>query len=188
MRESPIWDDTYGFGGNGNLDVGEVIVGGHCVTNGPFANSTIPYLDDEYHPHCLSRGFESGPELRGNGSWFSPSALERLLHMEDYESFNLGLEHGPHIAIPRSVRGDFSLLTAPSDPVFFLHHTQLDRIWWKWQQMDSSRHFQQYTGKAKHNSTESASLDDILPLDGLARAAKVSEIISTESGLLCYRY
>lgn len=34
--------------------------------------------------------------------------------MNDYEAFNLELEDGPHVAIPRSIRGDFSLLTAPS--------------------------------------------------------------------------
>ena len=46
--------------------------------------------------------------------WYYPAALEGLLRIDDYGSFNLGLEDGPHIAIPRSVREDFSLLTAPS--------------------------------------------------------------------------
>ena len=66
----------------------------------------IPYLDADYVPHCPSRGFENGRELVGNGSWFKPAALEALLRVDDYEAFNLGLEDGPHIAIPRSIRGD----------------------------------------------------------------------------------
>jgi len=74
----------------------------------------IPYLDAEYTPHCLSRGFEHGHELAEHGTWFNPAALEALLRVNDYETFNLGLEDGPHIAIPRSIRGDFLLLTAPS--------------------------------------------------------------------------
>lgn len=43
-----------------------------------------------------------------------PEVLEALMAMDSYEDFNLGLEHGPHLAIPQSIRGDFSLLTAPS--------------------------------------------------------------------------
>ena len=114
ITKSPIWDADFGFGGNGDPNVGELILDGHCVTDGPFSDLIIPYLDAEYIPHCLSRGFENGRELAGNGSRFSPEALEALLRVDDYEAFNLGLEDGPHVAIPRSIRGDFSLLTAPS--------------------------------------------------------------------------
>lgn len=30
------------------------------------------------------------------------------------------------------------LTAAPGDPVFFLHHAYLDRVWWRWQQNDLS--------------------------------------------------
>lgn len=36
-----------------------------------------------------------------------------LLLSPDYNGLNLGLEHGPHVAIPKSINGDFSLHTAP---------------------------------------------------------------------------
>ena len=114
IADSPIWNPDVGFGGDGNPKVGDIIVRGHCVTDGPFAHFEIPYLDAVYRPHCLSRGFENGSELINHGTWFNPAAIETLLGLEDYEAFNLGLEDGPHIAIPRSIRGDFSLLTAPS--------------------------------------------------------------------------
>jgi tyrosinase len=81
--------------------------------DGPFANTTVPFLDDENRPHCLSRGFETGDGLLDHGRWFNPLALEKLLLHSDYEAFNLGLENGPHNAIPRSIQGDFLLLTAP---------------------------------------------------------------------------
>lgn len=45
-----------------------------------------------------------------------------------------------------------------------------------------------YTGKRRHNSTEDASLDNIIPMGGLAPDAKVGDIIGTENRLLCYRY
>jgi tyrosinase len=28
------------------------------------------------------------------------------------------------------------VVASPSDPLFFLHHTYLDRVWWQWQQQD----------------------------------------------------
>ena len=46
----------------------------------------------------------------------------------------------------------------------------------------------QYRGLAAHNSTERASLEDIILMNNLGPDIKVSEIISTESELLCYRY
>ena len=42
-----------------------------------------------------------------------PETLERLLDEPNYESFNLGLEYGPHIAVPLIIRGDFYRVTAP---------------------------------------------------------------------------
>ena len=187
--------------------MGDIIVRGHCVTDGPFAHFEIPYLDAVYRPHCLSRGFENGSELAKHGTWFNPAALETLLGVDEYDAFNLGLEDGPHIAIPRSIRGDFSLLTAPSgvykctdsggyldiadwdqDPVFFLHHGQLDRLWWTWQGMDGRKRRRVYSGKRSHNSSEDASLDDVIPMGGLAPDTTVGSIIDTESGLLCYSY
>jgi tyrosinase len=114
VSQAPVWSDAHGFGTNGDVEVGEEIVDGHCVTDGPFANLEILYVDDEYHPHCLSRGFLKGEELQRLGEWFKPSVIDELMEEDDYEEFLLKLEDGAHIAIPRSIRGDFSMLTAPS--------------------------------------------------------------------------
>jgi hypothetical protein len=80
----------------------------------------------------------------------------------------------------------FSLLTQ-TDPVFFLHHAQIDRLWWLWQQ-DNPRRLVEYNGYADRNSSKKASINDLLPMLGLAPDLPVSTIISTTSGLLCYRY
>lgn len=93
--------------------MGPAYFNGYCVTDGPFAMLEIPYLEDIHLPHCLLRGFENSSSLASLGEALSPATLEALLASADYETFNLGLENGPHIAIPRSINGDFSLHTAP---------------------------------------------------------------------------
>jgi hypothetical protein len=115
VTQAPIWDDKHGFGTTGVADQPErPILKGYCVMDGPFKDFVIPYLDDEVYPHCLSRGFAQGEELKNQSKMVSPDVIENLLSLNSYDAFNLGLEHGPHLAIPRAIRGDFSLLTAPS--------------------------------------------------------------------------
>ena len=74
------------------------------------------------------------------------------------------------------------------DPVFFLHHTQLDRLWWKWQQVDPRARMEDYSGKAAYTSSSEASLGDPLPLGDLAADVQVEEIMDTKSKLVCYGY
>ena len=57
-----------------------------------------------------------------------------------------------------------------------------------WRQVKPQQRLGEYLGKTAHNSTESASLADIIPMHGLAPDIKVSDIIDTESKLQCYRY
>ncbi|KAH8777274.1 hypothetical protein BGZ57DRAFT_927509 [Hyaloscypha finlandica] len=71
---------------------------------------------------------------------------------------------------------------------FFLHHSQLDRLWWKWQNRKSLERLSEYKGKAKSDSEDAASLSDVLPMGGFAHDMRVSDVMNTESDLLCYRY
>ncbi|KAH8714043.1 hypothetical protein GQ44DRAFT_625199 [Phaeosphaeriaceae sp. PMI808] len=188
VTNAPIWDIEHGFGSDGNVtDSDKTIVGGHCVMSGPFERFSIPYLDEKYYPHCLSRGFLDGEALRKECMALSPDTIERLMAISDYSSFNLGLENGPHLAIPHSIRGDFSLLTAPSDPVFFLHHAQLDRLWWKWQNIHPLNRFD-FEGRKAHGDNQSASSLDLLKMGGLAPDLIVAELLDTRSNRLCYQY
>lgn len=78
--------------------------------------------------------------------------------------------------------------TVPNaDPVFFLHHAQLDRLWWKWQQEKPER-LREYNGESAHRSGINASLQDQLEMGGLAPAVAVEQVIETKAGLLCYEY
>ena len=107
-----MWDTSLGFGGDGN-DMDAESIHGHCVTDGPFARLKVLYVEKFPYPHCLSRGFATGENLTRFSAALEPTALGELLHTPDYATFNLGVEDGPHLSIPRSIHGDFSTVTAP---------------------------------------------------------------------------
>ena len=72
-------------------------------------------------------------------------------------------------------------------PVFFLHHAQLDRLWWIWQKEDAERVIE-YNGPKDGHSEMAASLDDMLSMLELAPDIPVRDMMSTESDTLCYVY
>jgi len=75
------------------------------------------------------------------------------------------------------------------DPLFFLHHTQLDWLWWQWQRDGAQRgRWEEYNGPSRAHSDVPASLNDVLPMKGLAKDIRVRDILSTQSDLLCYEY
>lgn len=61
-------------------------------------------------------------------------------------------------------------------------------MWWIWQQADLPKRKKEYSGPAARNSTIRASLSDTIPLGDLAMDIEVADIVSTEEGILCYRY
>jgi tyrosinase len=83
---------------------------------------------------------------------------------------------------------DETTLTTLTDPVFYVHHAQLDRMWWRWQQEDHRVRSTEYEGKHMFNSTGNATIDDMLMFGGFAEDIPVSKVMDTEGGFLCYRY
>ena len=77
------------------------------------------------------------------------------------------------------------------DPVFFLHHAQLDRLWWMWQELDPEHRYNEFEGPKedfRHKGTEKSSLEDPLYTGILGEDIRVKDIIRVDRGLLCYRY
>ena len=75
-----------------------------------------------------------------------------------------------------------------ADPIFFLHHAQLDRLWWRWQQENLTIRLKDYSGKHMFNSTGEASLSDALMFAGFTEDKTVLDVMDTQGDLLCYRY
>lgn len=81
---------------------------------------------------------------------------------------------------------------AAQDPLFFLHHAQIDRLWWLWQQKDPDTRLSEFSGPVMSSSgdatdTEASLLDTIVML-GLAADIAVGDVMKTDSALLCYKY
>lgn len=152
ISQSEIWDPETGFGGNGVPGTYTVppdptntsrihpsaFLG--CVADGPFANYTLKlgpglFVTD----HCLTRGFNNTAT-----QFLNTSAIEETLSQPTWEQFTVRLEGSPEIApLHRAhdgghvaVGGEMSnFFSSPGDPIFYLHHANLDRIWWRWQNL-----------------------------------------------------
>lgn len=190
VLESPIWDTDAGFGPNGDPTGPEGVSKGHCVRNGSFAGWTPAWYQGEYRPHCLSRGFlDVATAEKVSARTVKPEILEAVVVDEtDFFNFTLHVEDVSHLTVPFLVHGDFRRITAPNDPVFFLHHSQIDRLWWSWQKYSGDR-FLQYNGPAQLDGDEEGVLTDLLEYGGyLPFDPSVGDLMDTEGDLLCYRY
>ncbi len=60
--------------------------------------------------------------------------VDEILSLPDWSSFVRQLEDGPHNRVHRWVGGRMNdIFYSPADPVFWLHHAEVDRIWHIWQ-------------------------------------------------------
>lgn len=218
LERSSTWNDSQGFGGDGDKKGAWTPGMGRCVVDGPFKNAQRLYFNGDVQPHCLGRGFVhfmTGKQGVLFGEWFSPEQIGELKRSKDYDSMRHTLENSLHNVLHWGIKGDFASITAANgtfygsipcsakfelpktepehfpDPVFWLHHAQLDRLWWQWQQAEPRR-FSEYHGKAFSESLpgleRGATLDDRLTFSGMWEDIRVSDVMSPDNGLLCYKY
>ncbi|KAF5687094.1 Tyrosinase [Fusarium circinatum] len=201
MSKSPVFlnDKTRGFGGNG-LNGGFVSPARPnpltmCVLDGAFNNFTVQYYDNALRPHCLNRGFNDGTGQAGKfqGNAYSPQAVSKIINTSmNFSTFATDLENGPHGAIHQAIGGDMIPSTSPNDPLFMVHHTQIDRLWWLWQQKNPKQRNSDFSGirilASGETDKKKASLKDKMPMLGLGPDRLVSELMTTSSNMLSYRY
>ncbi|KAK5991853.1 Tyrosinase ustQ [Cladobotryum mycophilum] len=181
LANSSIWDSTTGFGGDGDPNSPETVGEGRCVTDGPFSDLRPIIYNHTLVTHCLSRGFRDG-DINGrlSGTKFRPENIGDILRQQNYPDFLLRLERDLHNTLHTSINGDFKAMTAANDPLFFLHHVNLDRIWWRWQQENPKARMLEYDGQHMYNSTGPGSLDDVLLYGGFTKDVIVRNAIDTQ--------
>lgn len=157
------------FGGNGER------TRDGCLMEGPFGNWTLRYPT----PHCLRRTYDQGDRV---SALSYPEELLLYLNQAKFSDFSLLVEEKhayPHLFVGGK-RGDFRPMWSPNDPLFFLHHTFIDYIWFLWQRRHPSAN--PYEGDRYRML---AGPDDVLvPFHDV----KVRSLLDTASDAYCYTY
>ncbi|KAL1916639.1 uncharacterized protein VTP21DRAFT_5343 [Calcarisporiella thermophila] len=151
---------------------------GSCVSTGPFANWQVTYKDyDQTSPHCLQRSLEN---LKGYVA--DPTTIQHIVYSNNrYQDFHPAIEGNPHAGIHNGVGGDMATMAGPNDPIFYMHHAYIDKIWADWQKRDPL-YVYQYGGTNKDGSRVYIS-DYLKPFN-----IQVASVMPTTSDNLCYVY
>ncbi|KZL66551.1 amino acid transporter [Colletotrichum tofieldiae] len=198
-----IWgnDPTTSFGTGFTYNNG-------CVADGPFTNLRYDVNIQ------LERGTEKCLTYDLKQAQFelvSQDIVNACNALEGYNDFNNCLGGSPHTSGHYAIGGtmdDVSL--SPADPLFFMHHTNLDRLWWEWQSKNTSRltdmggrnvavgtllveaqpkslpvaAFAPYFG---YNGNVT-SLDHIMWMAGTAENITIGEVMDIKSEAICVEY
>lgn len=200
LEEASILDADTGFG------TGDVDDDG-CIINGPFVNLTMHINQTSNSAdYCLSRS------LNQNGfNWANSTYLDTCLETDNYEDAWQCFISSPHTAGHSAIGGTMlDVVASPGDPLFFLHHTYLDRVWWQWQQKNLTARLTDISGRniplytyLEQNSFEypSTSVTDYfndngnvttlnhnLWMVGLIPNATIAEVMDLGGDLICAEY
>jgi tyrosinase len=181
--------------------------GGGCVFAGPFKDMTVrlgpisqpdPTADN---PRCLKR--DLNPDAGQRFSSFR-NTTDLIRESNDIEAFRTTMEADPSY-VPNSLGvhggGHFMISGDPGsdafissgDPAFYLHHAQIDRVYWIWQMMD----FQNRQGVHGTNTmlnlfpSANTTVEDTVDVGHLAGPIKIKNLMSTTGAggsPLCYIY
>lgn len=194
--------------------------GGGCLTKGPFVNMTInlgpisPTLAAQnitalpesdffkYNPRCIRRDVSSYVSSRWTTEQNSTDLITQspdLAAFQDHMQGNrsvgdLGVHGGGHFTISGDPAGDFYI--SPGDPVFWLHHGQIDRVWWIWQNLDPAARTNVVAGHLRPENPGAppsplGTLDDVLDMGVLGPSMTISQASSSmglTGGNFCYIY
>ncbi|KAL1836325.1 hypothetical protein VTJ49DRAFT_5309 [Mycothermus thermophilus] len=124
---SDVLDPVTGFGGNGVGERG-------CIVDGPFVNFTNS-LGPGYRigeDHCIYRFVNDNISRQAARSF-----IDECYRHTTFARFWPCAEGSPHSGGHGGVGGKMlDPISSPGDPVFYLHHTWLDKVWWDWQALD----------------------------------------------------
>lgn len=90
----------------------------------------------------------------------TPADLTAIKKIPTFQTFQRTLEGAIHAGVHNAVGGDMAGPSSPTDPVFWLHHANIDRLWADWQD--------------KHSGADPSNMKDILqppPIFGVSVAS-----------------
>ncbi|TFK23843.1 Di-copper centre-containing protein [Coprinopsis marcescibilis] len=211
---SPVFHPILGFGGDGAPGTYTLPTDPHptdpvlssriipelykgCVVDGPFANTVLHvgpgYLSTN---HCVARGINE--DLR---PFVTTAAVNVVLAQPTFETFRNELDgttvfplppnSKPHDAGHALIGGHMTnFYTSPGEPLFYLHHGNVDRIWWLWQKADLANRLTDISGPVNVNDLTGpqVNLSTMLNYSSLTPSVPIGDMMNTEAAPLCYIY
>jgi tyrosinase len=102
-----------------------------CVQDGPFKHWRPHYPE----PHCFSRSWADKANNR-IPAFQAPEVLNSMLiHAKTYDEMRAGFESPMHNAVHMSIGGEMPTMHSPNDPIFWTHHSFIDKVWYDWQKL-----------------------------------------------------
>ncbi|KAJ2409023.1 hypothetical protein J3F80_001647 [Coemansia sp. RSA 2526] len=177
----PYWDATESFrnpaadpvlsnnglGGNGGSN-------DRCLGSGIQSNMQVTYPNN----HCLRRSFNQGDSI---GAWYAPEIISSYIQSDtSLSTFRENIEYSIHGAVHLGLGGEMDTGYAAQDFSFMVHHANLDRLWWDWQNSHNS--FLMYDGTGSNGP---ASLSDLIPEDSSVpfNGATVESVMGIQNSL-----
>ncbi|KAK6067544.1 hypothetical protein SCUP234_11542 [Seiridium cupressi] len=177
-------------------------VGGGCVETGPYAGvlanisatgPTWPTVEAgvelSYGPRCIRHDIsvplanewatdDHTVDLLSNPSWQTDIAAfqDRLQYTGNDTVGYYSLHQYGHFSVTGDPSGD--VYNSPNEPLFWLHHGNIDRMWWVWQnQQPIERAFQIGGTRTMLNTppSDNATIDDLIDLGVNAGASAISQ-------------
>ncbi|HTK42018.1 MAG TPA: tyrosinase family protein [Gemmatimonadales bacterium] len=143
------------------------------VKNGPFAHDgpnawTLVVKDNPADPDFLQRSFGTDPTAMSLPTWSDVFTALNIDHYDSYPWVNwssgvrTNVESNLHNLVHRYIAGTMGGMTSPNDPVFWLHHCNIDRLWAVWQRIHpGASPYQPATGAAQgHNLMDAMIFSD----------------------------
>lgn len=163
-------------------------------------NFALPYWDWTGSPRIpaafwngpLAHPRRIGPEDAAVDEFVGSINVERILDIEDTETFASSpsatqrgrstegqLESGPHNYVHGFIGGDMATFQSPRDPIFWLHHANIDRLW----TVRRSRGHADFPNPEWRNFRF---INDFFDGSGTAVRPRVADTLSTQT--MGYRY
>ncbi|KAI8824011.1 uncharacterized protein EV422DRAFT_518599 [Fimicolochytrium jonesii] len=167
------------FGSNGNPNQQ------NCIYNGQFVGTRTVFTNPGTS-NCIHRWFNVNNRPTSGPSLYNSVAVQTLLQnsRSSYASFRNNFESQPHNLLHTSMGGDmFVVAISPNDPLFYLHHANVDRLWTLWQRNNPT------LANTYNDFNRPVTINDIMQYNSLYPNTPVRSFLSTTAGdLMCYRY
>ena len=179
------------------------------VNLGPLMKTMDPKIPIPANPRADGYGYNPRCLRRDVNNFFTSQFLRpidianHITSSVDQEAFQNTIQNdtpnkytlhtGGHYTIWGDPGGD--VYVSPSEPTFWLHHGQVDRHWWIWQNQDPVKRVQQYKGGTVWLQANSppGKITDVQILNVVTPASTPGGVqskflVSTTAGPFCYIY